>query len=131
MNAAQYLHVLQSRMLPQLMEWYRSVNDCVYMHDGAPCHQARVVKAYLNTESVNVLPWPGNSPDLNPLENVWGFVKARLAAATLNTKQELISALVKEWVRDETFVSRIQKCIDSMPRRIQAVIAAKGGHTTY
>ena len=101
------------------------------MHDGAPCHQARVVKSYLTAQKVQVLPWPGNSPDLNPLENVCGFVKAYLAAETLNTKQELICALIREWFRDEAFVSKIRKCIESIPARIQAVIDAKGGHTTF
>ena len=117
--------------MPQLKDWYRTVDDCIYMHDCAPCHQARIVKSYLTAQKVQVLPWSGNSPDLNTLENVWGFVKTRLAAQTLNTKQELICALIREWVRDESFVSKIRKCIESMPARIQAVIDTKGGHTTF
>lgn len=131
MNARQYLDVLQRRALPQLREWSEGGEEFIFMHDGAPCHTARVIKQYLAAENVRVLDWPGNSPDLNPLENMWSILKQRLAAETITTKQQLISALIRHWLRDATVTEMCQRMIQSMPRRVQAVIDAKGGHTKY
>lgn len=41
------------------------------MHDSAPCHRARSVTSFLPAKNVTVLSWPGNSPDMNRLENMW------------------------------------------------------------
>ena len=66
MNGAQYHHVLQTRMIPQLHQWFDSIDDCIFMHDSAPCHKARINTEFLQSKNVTVLDWPGNSPDLNP-----------------------------------------------------------------
>ena len=51
----------------------------IFMHDGAPCRKTKVVTSYLKNEKVEVLPWPGNSPDLNPIENLWKTLKNKIA----------------------------------------------------
>lgn len=131
MTGSKYMEVLQHRMLPQLRAWYVNIDDCFFMQDGAPCHTAKICTRYLVGEGVRLLLWPGNSPDMNPIENVWGFVKKMLAQQTLNTHQQLIAALIKVWIRDASLLQKVQASIDSMPNRIAAVIAAKGGHTKY
>ena len=45
------------------------------MHDGAPAYKLEIVTKFLNNYNVHVLEWPGNSPDLNPIENAWNFLK--------------------------------------------------------
>ena len=69
MNAQKYVAVLQDHLLPQLREWFED-GDVIFMQDGAPCHTAKVTIAYLQHEGVKVLKWPGNSPDLNPIETL-------------------------------------------------------------
>ena len=101
------------------------------MHDSAPCHKARVVTQFLETNQINVLPWPGNSPDLNPIENIWGIMKEKLSQITHTTKDQLISSVLRNWFRDDEFQQKLQNSIDSMPRRLQAVVNAKGGQTKY
>ena len=49
------------------------------MHDVAPRHRSKAVKEFLEQENVQVLDWPGNSPDLNPIENLWKLIKAKVA----------------------------------------------------
>ena len=114
-----------------MRKWFNGNEPFIFMQDGAPCHTAKLAKSYLETEEVPLLPWPGNSPDLNPIENVWRLVKHRIAQQTISTKQQLISAIIDAWFRDTSLQQSIISLIESMPRRINDVIAAKGGNTKY
>ena len=75
MRQDQYKEVLKTRLLPQLKEWFPNEHPFVFMQDGAPCHTAKLIKAFLLKEKIPLLPWPGNSPDMNPIENVWALLK--------------------------------------------------------
>ena len=98
------------------------------MHDGAPCHRSKLVSQYLSKENVTVLEWPGNSPDLNPIENLWNNLKDKVAQRQPSSTQALIQAIKEVWVKE---ISReyCENLVYSMPRRIQAVIENKGGIT--
>ena len=75
--------------------------------------------------------WPASSPDLNPIENVWRLLKARLRkrANRPHTSEAMKHAIQEEWeaLRLEDYLHYIR----SMPERVQAVIAARGGHTKW
>lgn len=131
MRAEQYKGVLQQRLLPQLNEWFDSGENPIFMHDGAPCHKAKVIGKFLQDNNVEVLDWPGNSPDMNPIENIWEFMKIEISKVAPTTKNALTEALINIWNHNPAIKSKITSCIDSMPRRIQALLAAKGGTTKY
>ena len=78
-----------------------------------------------------VLDWPGNSPDLNPIENIWSLVKKEMAKECITNRTQLINRLTYVWNHHPGVAENIKKCIGSMPRRVQAVISAKGGTTKY
>ena len=46
----------------------------IFQHDCAPCHVAKSVTQWLQDNSVKTLPWPGNSPDLSPIEDMWRYM---------------------------------------------------------
>lgn len=106
-------------------------DDFLLMQDNARPHVAHITRDYLNAVGINTLDWPACSPDLNPIEHLWDELKRRLHArrprpASLN---ELRQFLQEEWENlQQDFIGNL---IGSMPRRLQAVIQARGGHTRY
>lgn len=130
MNKIQYLHVLQSRMKPQLDEWYPE-NDGIFMHDKAPCHMAKSVTRFLEENNITVLDWPGNAPDINPIENLWGIIKQKLQGVEVSSRSELINSIIRFWHRDATLLETVHNLVDSMPKRMADIIRQKGGFINY
>ena len=75
-----------------------------------------------------MLDWPANSPDLNPIENLWAIVK-KLNKHHSNTSQQLKDAITTCW--NEVTPHECQQLIHSVPRRIEAVIEVRGDGTKY
>lgn len=106
-------------------------NIFIFMHDNAPPHSSRVATEFLETEDVTVLRWPACSPDINPIEHVWDFIKRRIRArrnAPGNVDQ-LIEAALEEWANLPQ--EQVDNLIRSIPRRIEDCIGARGGNTNY
>jgi transposase/predicted transcriptional regulator len=127
-----YRDVLETYAVPTLKEQARKVRKkFVFQEDNAPVHTAKVARDFLNLNNVALLPWPPQSPDLNPIEELWSIVESGLRKRKPGPSniQELEKMIIEEWksIPKETYRS----LISSMPSRIQAVISAKGGHTKY
>lgn len=131
MNSAKYKSVLQNKLMPQLGKWFKGTDNCTFMQDGAPCHTAKCIYKYLEYKKVKVLDWPGNSPDMNPIENVWDYLKKEVAKSAPTTKEKLVAVLNSTWRNSPNINQMIQSCINSMPRRIDALLQVKGKHTKY
>ena len=129
-NKDTYLKVLQHRVLPQMRDW-QPAGITTFMHDKAPCHTARICTQFIRENNIQLLDWPGNSPDLNPIENLFGILKKQLAGETITTRNAMIARVIHLWNREVRTVDYIRQLIDSMPHRIQCVIRARGGHTRY
>ena len=70
-NGAKYAELLRDK-LPTHTAIHQSL---IFMHDGAPCHRSKIVKQFCTENHVKILDWPGNSSDLNPIENLWTKMK--------------------------------------------------------
>ena len=103
----------------------------ILMDDNAPPHRAHIVRDYLEQESIQRMDWPARSPDLNPIEHVWDMLQVGLSAQehAPSTLEELGNDLVQQWNRIPQ--DSISHLIQSLPRRCQAVLDARGGHTRY
>lgn len=139
MNQWRYLELLNDHLKPSLTLLQKTGQQVIYQQDGAPCHTAKLVKAWFDKfgsmavvakeKGVELLPWPANSPDLNPLENIWAEIDKKLAKTKISSMSELEVALHKCWC--EITRQDVLSVIESMPDRIEAVIKARGGRTKY
>ena len=101
----------------------------IFQHDNDPKHTAIVVKSYIRDNQITTLQWPSQSPDLNPIENLWSILDNRTKLRRPQTEEQLFQILKTEW---ESFgIELLQTLSDSMPRRLQAVIDNNGWPTKY
>lgn len=129
-NARLYQGVLENRLLLSANEWFPN-GGYLFQDDGAPCHRAKSVVALKERLHIPSLDWwPGQSPDLNVIENLWNRVDQLVSEIAPKTRQELIGAIIRVWNHVIT-QDLLHNLIDSMPRRIEAVINAKGYATKY
>lgn len=128
-NSERYLNQI---LLPIVLPFAeRRGPNFIYMDDNARPHRAHVVNEFFEEEEITRMVWPARSPDLNPIEHVWDALGRRLRKRNPqpDNLQELAVVLAEEWTLIDQQI--IDNCITSMPRRCQAVIAARGGPTRY
>lgn len=101
------------------------------MQDNAPCHRSNAVKLFLRENNIEFINWPPYSPDLNPIENLWNWVKCKLEVefAPPETNEELHSNVVKVW--EQVTPDLCRRFCDNYHKRLIAVKKAKGMHTKY
>lgn len=129
MNATKYKDVLQTKMLPSARTLFQ-MDDWMFQDDNAPCHRARLVKRWMEENEVRTINWPAQSPDLNPIENLWQRMSCIIAKDKPTNKRMLIEKIIRAWHHIVT-AEELQNLVSSMPRRCQAVIKNKGWPTKY
>ncbi|GBM00909.1 hypothetical protein AVEN_151371-1 [Araneus ventricosus] len=91
--------------------------DAIFMDDNARPHRARLVRSYLECETIPQMAWPARSPDLNRIEHVWDILGRRIAGRSVppGTLHELQQTLLHEWALLPQ--QAINDTIARMPRR--------------
>ncbi|CAD6196310.1 unnamed protein product [Caenorhabditis auriculariae] len=121
-----YKDILQNQMLPHLRAMGRG---SVYQQDNDPKHTSLFVKDWFKSRRVNVMGWPSQSPDLNPIEHLWEELERRCANKRAKNCNEKFAQLLSEW--NQIPMSTIDTLLNSMQRRCQAVVDARGFATKY
>ena len=124
LNSIEYQSILDNHVIP-----FVNPNGQIFQQDNASCHSSSSTKAWLECQNIPLLEWPPRSPDLNPIEHVWDAMGRRLQGKHPRNLDELWVYLRTIW--NEVSGQFLRDLIDSMPRRIQSVLAAKGGQTLY
>jgi len=131
MDADLYCEILRGELMDTLSEQNLEVSDVIFQQDNDPKHTSKKAQECLEELELETLDWPAQSPDLNPIEHLWYHLKQQVN--TINPPpagiEELWDRVQQEWL----LISKrtVLGLIDSMPRRIRAVIRAKGGHIKY
>ena len=131
-NKDSYKVVLKDYLLPwATANLGDSQRDWKLQDDNVPPHRARDVEEEKRRLGVRTIPWPSRSPDLNPIEHAWSMLSRRISRRTPRpwNLAQLATALKEEWQAIPQ--EKIAKLVDNMPRRINAVLKAKGGFTKY
>jgi len=128
MDSRVYIEILRNHMKPSTAWLLPHPRDpFILQHDNDPKHRSRKTCEWLGRNHVATLPWPAQSPDLNPIEHLWATLKRRVnsgpAPATVDKLWERLKATW--WCIDP---AECRDLVESMPRRIEAVIRARGGH---
>ncbi len=87
-NAAVYQEILEHFMLPSADKLYGDA-DFLFQQDLAPAHTVKGTKSWFNDHDVTMLDWPANSPDLNPIWNLWDIFKRKMRNSRSNNTDEL------------------------------------------
>ena len=132
MNSGLYQHVLRTSYIDTLGYYGLTHSDVVFQQDGAKCHTSNTSKNWMDNQGINYIKdWPPCSPDLNPIEHLWHHVKKRLDCYPLKPKnvEELWQRFDYEWNRFTK--DDMDNYYNNYHKRIEAVINARGGYTTY
>ncbi len=127
-----YLSIVADHVHPFMTTVYPSSDD-YFQQDNAACHKAQIISDWFleHDNEFTLLKCPPQSPDLNPIEHLWDVVEReiRIIDVLPTNLQQLCDDIISIWTKisEECF----QHLVESMPRRIKAVLKTNGGPTRY
>ena len=74
-----------------------SLNRFIFQQDNDPKHTSVHTKSFFAASNIEVLPWPSQSPDLNPIEHVWAYMKQKLSGLAIKNKTALKEKIMELW----------------------------------
>ena len=131
MDAKLYVEILNDDVLGTLRDLEINKKDIYFQQDNDPKHTSRLAQDWFLQKKLDKLDWPASSLDMNIIEHLWEYLERRVRTrnALPRNHGDMWAALQEEWGGIEE--EYIDKLYQSMPERIAALIAAKGGHTRY
>jgi transposase len=143
-NSDVYIDILCNNLLPYLDALANDgISSITFQQDNARPHTSKKTSTFVDAAMIehgfHVMEWPPNSPDMNPIENLWAHLKRELHhqfpdTKTLRGPPHIIRRVLRDrlmevwWEIEEKVLDRL---IDSMPHRVQALIDADGWYTDF
>jgi transposase len=139
-TAVTYVTALRENLLPFIESMPRDIkHNFIFQQDNAAIHTAKVTKAWFEEQAFKVMEWPPNSPDMNPIEHMWRVLKAALHkrfpdTSTLRGGPEKVREVLEQRLKvvwQDIGADVLTNLVESMPRRVAVLYAAKGWYTSY
>ena len=127
MDGAYYVRILKNHLIPNARKQFG--RRWRLQQDNGPKHRSRLAKEFLNEQVPEVIEWPSNSPDVNPVENLWSILKHRGEKRKPSNLNKLDTFLHEEWEKCD--LSLLNNLIKSMKTRCTALIDSKGERINY
>lgn len=103
--------------------------EWILQEDNDPKHRSRLCTSWKAENGITTLDWPSQSPDANPIENVWSVIKRKLAGKRVFTLTQLSRKIREIW--RSLPIEYAEKLVESMPNRCQAILNNNGDWTLY
>ena len=130
LNKEKYLQLLKNNLRNSFKKCKIATKKPIFMQDGATPHTAKIVKDYFRINNIKYIEdWPGNSPDLNPIENLWAHIKVELGNRDTSTLRKLQWNTRDIW--NNFNLKTLHNLVNSIPGRMAEVIARKGNPIGY
>ena len=131
MDAKQYVDILEENLEKSRKKLKVEKKKVIFQQDNDPKYRSNLAQKWFKDNKIDLMEWPAQSPDLNPIEHLWNILKCKLNKYEEPPKgvYELWDRVAEEW--NKITPEECQNLIESLPRRLEAVYKAKGGHTKY
>ena len=127
MTGPVYVDVLSRNLFESVAKM--KLNSFIFQQDNDPKHTSRIAKEFFIENNIEVVDWPAQSPDLNPIEHLWAYVKLKIAERMPKNLAELKRFIIEEW--NNIPMETCQKYALSFKNRALAIFKAAGNHTYY
>lgn len=131
LNQDRYASLMETHLAPYLEQVKKKGRGVVFQEDNAPCHLAGLPTQWRQTHKTRRLPWPAQSPDMNPIEHLWDHLgrQVRKRKSLPTSSAGLAQALQDE--RGKIPLSVLRDLILGMPDRVNELKKARGWPTRY
>jgi DDE superfamily endonuclease/Transposase len=128
LTGGKYVEILQKNLFDSAREMGLN-SDFVFQQDNDPKHTSKIAKDFFQSNGIQVMEWPSQSPDLNIIENIWAEIKRQYSKVNAKSKKEAFQEILKIWKNiDKNYIKRL---IESIYSRCNAIIDLKGGASRY
>jgi transposase len=123
LDSDHYCEIIRENYIPHAKKGFR------LLQDNDPKHASKKTTQWLHDHNVKIISIPSYSPDLNPIENLWSVIKRRVEKQSPTNLEQLKKCLLDEWTKVEKPL--LKNLVNSMKKRCEAVIEAKGCRTKF
>ena len=126
--------ILEPVVLPEKLEADRRGEAFIFAQDNAPPHRALFTQKWFADNEIELLAWPAQSPDLNPIENCWNILKDKIGPLNhikCGDRKALWKIVERTWNRMSHHTEFLDKLYDGMPKRLAMIIDRKGAQLKY